>query len=220
MPQVLTRGHCTSTGVAAVLVGLLAIATLLAAPSPSRASAAPPEQFRTSVLETHPHGRTFWVKDKHFYRSPWYAGRHRKMINFGCTRAPYYPPSDRCRDDRGFHHGLDIHMGCGVRLFAGFTGVVVRPSSAGALGPAYGSKAFRIRNHRKGIDVVIGHPGRVYVRPGERVHRGDLIARASDDGAPDGCHLHFETRPVAASYTSAVRPHRYLDLRRARKPRG
>jgi len=59
----------------------------------------------------------------------------------------------------------------------------------------------------------------VYVRPGERVRRGDLIARASDDGAPDGCHLHFETRPVSGSYLSAVRPHAYLALRRAAAPR-
>ncbi len=219
MRHALRKGHCAAAGVGVVLIGLLALATVLVAPSPSLASPAR-EQAPTSVLELHAHSRTFWVKDKHFYRSPWYAGRHRKMINFGCTRAPYYPPSDRCRDERGFHHGLDIHMACGVRLFTGFTGVVVRPSSAGALGPAYGSKAFRIRNHRKAVDVVIGHPGRVYVRPGERVHRGDLIARASDDGAPDGCHLHFETRPIAGSYLSAVRPHSYLDLRRAPKPGG
>ncbi|MDQ3628817.1 MAG: peptidoglycan DD-metalloendopeptidase family protein [Actinomycetota bacterium] len=202
---------------AAALMGLLTVVGVLVAPSSSRA--APAEQAATGVPALDERSRTFWVQDKHFCRSPWYAGRHRKMIGYGCTRAPYYPPSDRCRDDRGFHHGLDIHMACGVRLFAGFTGVVVRPSSAGALGPAYGSRAFRIRNRTKGVDVVIGHPGRVYVGPGERVRRGDLVARASDDGAPDGCHLHFETRPIAGSYTSAVRPHRYLDLSRARSPR-
>lgn len=200
---------------ASLLIGLLTVATVLVAPTTASATPAP-EPWAAAAQQEE---RILWVKDKHFYRSPWYAGRHRKMINFGCTRAPYYPPSDRCRDDRGFHHGLDIHMACGVRLFAGFTGIVVRPNSAGALGPAYGSKAFRIRNHRKGIDVVIGHPGRVFVRPGERVRSGDLIARASDDGAPDGCHLHFETRPIAGSFTSAVRPYPYLDLRRVPKPR-
>jgi murein DD-endopeptidase MepM/ murein hydrolase activator NlpD len=105
-------------------------------------------------------------------------------------------------------------MACGTRLFAGFTGVVVDRTPRG-LGPAYGRRAFRIRNHRKGVDVVIGHPGRVYVSPGERVRRRDRIARASDDGAPDGCHLHFETRPIGGSYTDAFRPHPYLDLRRA-----
>ena len=136
------------------------------------------------------------------------------MINFGCTRAPYYDPDPRCHKNRGFHHGLDLAMPCGTRLFAGFRGWVVRPSSAGSLGASYGRKAFRIRNHRKGVDVVIGHVRRVYVEPGDRVHRGDLIARANDAGAPDGCHLHFEVRPIGGGYQSARRPHEYLRLRR------
>ena len=105
-------------------------------------------------------------------------------------------------------------MPCGTRLFAGFRGRVVRPDSLGALGPAYGRRAFRLRNHRRGVDVVVGHVRRVYVVAGDRVRRGQLIARASDAAAPDGCHLHFEVRPIGAGYTSAVRPHPYLDLQR------
>ena len=136
------------------------------------------------------------------------------MINFGCTRAPYYDPSPRCTDDRGFHHGLDLAMPCGTRLFAGFRAWVVRPASQGALGSAYGPKAFRLRNHEKGVDVVVGHVKRVYVAPGDRVRKGQLIARANELGAPDGCHLHFEVRPVRGGYTSAVRPNPYLMLER------
>jgi len=79
--------------------------------------------------------RRFWVKDKHHYRSPWYRGTHRRMINFGCTRAPYYPPDPRCVADRGFHHGVDIAMGCGTLLRSALRGRVVQPRSAGALGP-------------------------------------------------------------------------------------
>ena len=161
--------------------------------------------------------RIFWVRDKNRYRSPWYAGGHRKMIGFGCTPAPYYDPDPRCRRGRGYHHGLDIRMACGTRLFAGLAGAVVNPRSAGALGSAYGRRAFRIRNVRNDVDVVIGHPGRVYVSPGDRVRRRDLIARASDDGAPDGCHLHIEVRPIGGSYTDALRPHPYLGLRRVRR---
>ena len=136
------------------------------------------------------------------------------MIEFGCTRAPYYAPSPRCTDRRGFHHGIDIAMPCGTRLFAGLRGRVVDPTSSGSLGAAYGAKAFRIRNQRYDIDVVIGHVRRVYVVPGQRVRRGQLIARASDAAAPDGCHLHFEVRPKRAGYTSAIRPHDFLRLSR------
>jgi murein DD-endopeptidase MepM/ murein hydrolase activator NlpD len=196
-----------------LLLGLTVLALLAMTLTPASSVEVPlPRGSQASAPAPDP--RIFWVKDKHHYRSPWYAGTHRKMIGFGCTPAPYYDPDPRCRRQRGYHHGLDIHMACRTRLFAGFTGVVVKPRSSGALGPAYGRRAFRIRNHRRGVDVVIGHPGRVYVSPGERVHRRDLIARASDDGAPDGCHLHFETRPVRGSYTDAFRPHPYLRLRR------
>jgi murein DD-endopeptidase MepM/ murein hydrolase activator NlpD len=198
-----------------LLRGLTGLALLAATLSPASAVEVPLPTASQAQAGAPAAERIFWVKDKHHYRSPWYAGKHRKMINFGCTPAPYYDPDPRCRRERGYHHGLDIHMACGTRLFAGFTGVVVNPRSRGALGPAYGRRAFRIRNHRKDVDVVIGHPGRVYVSPGERVRRRDLIARASDDGAPDGCHLHFETRPIGGSYTDAFRPHPYLDLRRA-----
>ncbi len=156
----------------------------------------------------------FWVKDRHRYASPWYAGRHRTMIAFGCTAAPFYDPDPRCRFGRGFHHGLDIAMACGTRLYAGFRGRVVERDSAGALGAAYGPEAFRIRNHRRDVDVVLGHVKAVYVEPGDRVHRGDLLARANKLGAPDGCHLHFEVRPIGSGYADAVPPQGYLALRR------
>lgn len=154
-----------------------------------------------------------WVKDRRRFTSPWFAGERRKMIEYGCTRAPFYDPDPRCAKRRGYHHGLDITMRCGTRLFSRFRGRVVAPDSAGALGPAYGEKAFRIRSRRHDVDVVIGHARRVYVEPGEVVRRGQLVARASDAAAPDGCHLHIEVRPKRGSHTDAVRPHRYLRLR-------
>ena len=189
----------------AVLASMLSLASS-AAPAPVNAP--------SSSVGVASGVQRFWVKDTHRYASPWYDGRHRKMIGFGCTRAPYYSPDPRCIRNCGFHHGLDIAMPCGTRLFAGFRGRVVEPSSPGSLGPAYGAHAFRIRNHRRGVDVVIGHVRRVYVSPGDRVARGQLIARVSDAAAPDGCHLHFEVRPIRGGYQSAVRPHDYLKLSR------
>jgi hypothetical protein len=52
----------------------------------------------------------------------------------------------------------------------------------------------------------------VFVRPGDRLHRGDLFARASDNGAPDGCHLHFEQRAVEGGLSTAVWPRPLLGL--------
>ncbi|HSS67635.1 MAG TPA: M23 family metallopeptidase [Nocardioidaceae bacterium] len=163
-----------------------------------------------------PKVRRFWVADKHFYFSKWYAGKHRKMINFGCTKAPYYDPSPLCPHHEGFHHGIDIAMKCETKLFAGMRGTIVRPDAPGSLGSAYGPYAFRLRNHRLHLDVVIGHVLHVYVKPGDHVAKGTLIARASDQGAPDGCHLHFEVRPQGTAFDSAINPLRYVDLRRQR----
>ena len=160
--------------------------------------------------------KRFWVNDRHRYRSRWYAGAHRKMIAFGCTPAPYYDPDPRCTAQHGFHHGLDIAMPCGNPLYAGYRARVVAPGSAGSLGDAYGPWAFRVRSERLDKDFVIGHVRQVFVEPGDLVHRGQLIARASDAGAPDGCHLHFEVRPVAGGYQSAVRPDRFLGLDQVR----
>ena len=151
----------------------------------------------------------FYSKDTTRYTSPWFSGAHRIMIPFGCTRAPYYSPDPRCTDLRGFHHGIDIAMRCGTGLFTPYRGRVVSNDS---LGPAYGANPLLLRNRRLGYDVVIGHTRRVFVHEGDRVPPGTLIARASDDGAPDGCHLHFERRAVGGGLDTARKPRRLLAL--------
>jgi murein DD-endopeptidase MepM/ murein hydrolase activator NlpD len=151
----------------------------------------------------------FYTKDTTRYTSPWFAGAHRIMIPFGCTRAPYYSPDPRCSNERGFHHGIDVAMRCGTRLFSAHRGWVV---SNDALGPAYGRNPLVLRNRRIGYDLVIGHTRRVFVHEGDRVRRGMLVAKASDDGAPDGCHLHFERRAVGGGLDSARRPRKLLAL--------
>ena len=154
----------------------------------------------------------FFTTDRAWHTSPWFAGRHRVMIGYGCNVSPWYSPDPRCPGREGFHHGIDVAMRCGTRLFAGIDGTVVDPHSAGTPGPAYGPYAFRIRNVPRGVDVLIGHVRTVYVAPGDRVRRGELIARASDQGAPDGCHLHFEVRAIGGGLDSARDPARLLVL--------
>jgi murein DD-endopeptidase MepM/ murein hydrolase activator NlpD len=155
----------------------------------------------------------FYTKDTHRYTSPWYAGAHRIMIPFGCTGAPYYSPDPRCRAGRGFHHGLDVAMPCGTRLYAARR---VRVVANDSLGPAYGDNPVLLRSRRLGFDLVIGHTRRVLVQPGDVVRRGTLVARASDSGAPDGCHLHFEQRAVGGGLSTAVAPRALLGLERRR----
>jgi murein DD-endopeptidase MepM/ murein hydrolase activator NlpD len=158
----------------------------------------------------------FYAADRHWYSSPWFGGLHRIMIGFGCNRSPWYDHDERCPGKQGFHHGIDVAMPCGTPILAGRRGTVLSPSAPGAPGAAYGDHPVRLRiAARHGSrDVVIGHTRRVFVQPGERVHRGQRIALASDSGAPDGCHLHFEVRPPGGGYTTAVDPARWLRLQR------
>ena len=134
------------------------------------------------------------------------------MIGYGCTVAPYYTHDPRCPGRQGFHHGIDVAMPCGTKLFSDVRGTVVDPSSSGSPGAAYGPYAFRIRTG--GVDVLIGHVKKVYVGPGDAVHPGQVIARANDQGAPDGCHLHFEVRHAGTGLSGAVDPAPYLRLSR------
>ncbi|MBB6626615.1 M23 family metallopeptidase [Nocardioides sp. KIGAM211] len=151
----------------------------------------------------------FYTDDTTHYTSPWFGGAHRIMVPFGCTSAPYYSPDPRCSDDRGFHHGLDIAMPCGTKLFSPYRGRVV---SHDTLGPAYGDNPMLIRYAKRGFDLVIGHTRRVFLQPGDRVRAGAKIALASDNGAPDGCHLHFEKRAVEGGLATATKPRRLLAL--------
>jgi hypothetical protein len=185
-----------------VLVVLLGVTVLLTAIS--AAQAATP--------------RRFWTKDRHHYTSPWYAGAHRIMIPYGCTRAPYYAHDPRCPGRQGFHHGIDIAMRCGTAIYAATGGRVLSPDAPGTPGPAYGAKAFRVRHNHH--DVLFGHVRRVFVRPGDRVHPGELIARAGQLGAPDGCHLHFEVRRAGGGLDSTVPPRPFLQVTRTAKRSG
>ena len=119
----------------------------------------------------------FYTDDTTRYTSPWFAGAHRIMIPYGCTEAPYYSHDPRCPGEQGFHHGIDVAMPCGTRLFAGRRATVVDNA---ALGSAYGDNPVLLRNRRLGWDLVIGHTRQVFVEPGDTVRRGDVFARASD----------------------------------------
>ena len=176
-------------------------ATVSASPSPKAADRAsrPDPRWR------------FFTRDRRPRTSPWFAGAHPVMIGYGCTVAPYYGHDPRCPGRQGFHHGIDVAMPCGTRLFSAVRGTVVDPRSAGAPGAAYGPYAFRIRTGA--VDVLIGHVRKVYVDPGDAVRPGQLVARANDQGAPDGCHLHLEVRGAGTGLAGAVDPAPYLRLR-------
>src|SRR5262245_60503213 len=113
-------------------VGVVLLLPLLAGCDGDRTPAQQPPSRSPTVLTTSPRvtvspsprpsptERTdprwrFYVRDRHRYTSPWFAGAHRLMIGYGCTPAPYYTHDPRCPGRQGFHHGIDVAMPCGTR---------------------------------------------------------------------------------------------------------
>ena len=155
----------------------------------------------------------FFTADRTRYASPWFPGRHRLMIEYGCTDAPFYVPDARCGGE-GFHHGVDVALPCGTPLLAGVRGRVVAPAP-GTVGPAYGRHPLLLRTTVQGAaaDVLVGHARRLLVRVGDDVEPGQRVAVAGASAAPDGCHLHLELRAPGGDVGTARPPAPVLRLR-------
>lgn len=89
---------------------------------------------------------------------------------------------------RRLHAGVDIGAPTGTPIVAAATGVVSFASSAGGYG-----NLVKIA-HGGGTETRYAHASVLLVRPGQRVERGQLIARVGSTGLSTGPHLHFEIR--------------------------
>lgn len=88
------------------------------------------------------------------------------------------------------HAGIDIATPCGRPVYAARSG---RVSYSGWLG-TFGN--FIRVTHEDGYTTGYAHlqSGSLYVRLGESVVTGQLIARIGNTGGSTGCHVHLETR--------------------------
>lgn len=88
----------------------------------------------------------------------------------------------------GKHTGMDIAMPVGSPVDAAMDGVV---SSINA-GPEYGTSI--VLDHANGYQTVYGHLSERLVNLGDKVSKGQRIARSGDSGNSTGPHLHYEVR--------------------------
>ena len=89
---------------------------------------------------------------------------------------------------RGFHYGIDIIAPVGTVVRAAESGVV---SYSGWMS-GYGRVV--IITHASGLQTVYAHNSVNLVREGQRVNKGDPIARVGSTGNATCPHLHFEMR--------------------------
>ena len=96
--------------------------------------------------------------------------------------------SDPFQGRAAMHAGIDLAGPVGTSIYATADGIVGRSEWAGGYG-----NLVEI-NHGKGIQTRYGHLSSSLVRAGQRVKRGDLIARMGSTGRSTGSHLHYEVR--------------------------
>jgi murein DD-endopeptidase MepM/ murein hydrolase activator NlpD len=99
--------------------------------------------------------------------------------NFGNRMDPF-------TGQRDFHPGIDISTPLGTKVLAPADGVVLSCGPKGAYG-----NAIQIDH---GYDIVTryGHLSAFNVKPGQRVHRGEVIGFVGNTGRSTAPHLHYE----------------------------
>ncbi|MCB1324307.1 MAG: M23 family metallopeptidase [Spirochaetales bacterium] len=86
------------------------------------------------------------------------------------------------------HTGLDLACPSNTVVVAADDGVVIRTGWMGALGQAVAVE------HASGIVTWYGHNSVLFLKEGEQVRRGQIIAFSGSTGRSTGPHVHFEVR--------------------------
>ena len=88
-----------------------------------------------------------------------------------------------------YHMALDIADNSAPGIAAADSGTVTLVQY---LNYSYGYHV--IVDHGNGLSTLYGHMQAIYVKPGDRVARGQIIGKMGSTGRSTGTHLHFEVR--------------------------
>jgi len=86
------------------------------------------------------------------------------------------------------HAGVDFGVPTGTSVYAAQSGTVAMAGWRGGYGYAV------VINHGNGMTTLYGHNSKLFVRPGQRINKGQAIAHSGSTGLSTGPHLHFEVR--------------------------
>jgi murein DD-endopeptidase MepM/ murein hydrolase activator NlpD len=87
------------------------------------------------------------------------------------------------------HKGVDMSTDYGVPVYATGDGVVEKVEQ-GRRRRGYGRQI--LINHKFGYKTRYAHLLKMFVKPGEKVQRGQLIGEVGSTGGSTGPHLHYE----------------------------
>lgn len=88
-----------------------------------------------------------------------------------------------------YHNAIDIANNEAPGIAAAASGVVVLVEYL-----RWGYGYHVIIDHGDGLSTLYGHMQAIYVKPGDRVARGQIIGKMGSTGRSTGTHLHFEAR--------------------------
>lgn len=89
---------------------------------------------------------------------------------------------------RSTHTGLDIAASSGTPIKVVADGTVISATYTGAYG-----NLVKV-SHGNGVETWYAHTSKMYVKPGQEVKAGDVIAAVGSTGNSTGPHLHLEIR--------------------------
>lgn len=116
-----------------------------------------------------------------------FSGRFIRPVNGRITSGfgmRFHPVLRRSR----MHAGVDFGAPTGTPIRASAAGTVVQARYMGG----YGNTV--VIDHGGGFATLYGHCSRLFVRTGQRVTQGQVIAAVGSTGISTGPHLHFEIR--------------------------
>ncbi len=102
---------------------------------------------------------------------------------------------------RSFHHGLDFGNKVGTPIYATADGVVESVENKKLIGK------YVVLTHKFGYQTGYGHLHKIFVKVGDKVKRGQIIALMGNSGRSTGAHLHYEV----LRYNKYRNPYDYLN---------
>jgi lipoprotein NlpD len=89
---------------------------------------------------------------------------------------------------REAHDGIDLAAPAGTPIKAAADGTVLYA------GEQRGYGQIAILEHEGALVTLYAHDQTIRAKPGQKVHRGEIIATVGESGRTTGPHLHFEVR--------------------------
>lgn len=101
----------------------------------------------------------------------------------------------------GYHGGIDFPVSKGSNVYAAASGTVILVKYL-----TYSYGYYVMIDHGDGLSTLYAHNSAINVSVGEKVSRGQVIAKSGSTGNSTGPHCHFEVRVNG----SRVNPYSYL----------